>query len=1003
MTFLNSLDIQVDSLKLVANVANNQYVTRVHNLGIQVGPSDCGHLHRRWLGQRKNPDNLDSDLYSMACAIPQVTLERQGRQILAFCGIQTQVVVRQWPSPWLMTGAFIEGDPNEPVLLFRLGVEQVELMESLESLLHLAQHLANSEGRPTNPGPIGLSLPRIGIEVDCGPICGHVVLGANDSSATLKIQTDGFSVSVGSLFTPQQAILSNKNLLSDFDHFPLHLSLTVFLVVRTTVIRVLSQNSIHKIDVAISDCNDHPCLLLCETVEISGQGHLSASVKDDCQSVASVDPTSLILDLQCSMDVFSVELWNPLVIAALIRLQQRLSANRSPASPASPSPLLDRLSPGLSATISVMRIVVFIAAPDLNPNDGAELSRGVALRATRSSFSYSSIPSHHVSKFKDLHHRSQTRHKLCLPEEQLMDAVAAAKTAVITNIVSAFFRASIPELSVRSALATAYTTDEPLIVEQDDPKFAPRDFLRLSGFFTDVKLAGCRGAGQSSGSDSCEISLRVSSINATLQLVHMYNGLLAFQTLKRLASTQSSSDLQRSSTPFSYSITTIVDTTQLLCLLPKQRVAFRVDSIHVKSSSFGPADLRFHRAAACVPLPSKINRWQSESGEKWHEALCVHRWTASFKSSGICVDVASIHIHIPFGYILADLVLDVGVAFKAVRHLFKITTNGYYTALETPEPEQAKKLPAISLCVGCLCAEADDDKFESQLALIWRTSQAAIKNRTDREEAFSAKVAAIIAAESDSSDKIHSQFSASHSVSIQEARERLDHVHSFDWRFRFDEQKKEQSRLEEQFRQKYRGKSSKITNLVDISDSSSRPPLVRMMMYNLALSLSNLSEDYLNLLKLPETRFSLLVPMHVNFTLSSLRISMRDYPLPLIDIPSRDDNVASFEFNSGVVIAEEMGTASSVDWISCPIVYPESTSAPFSIKVPKTIMPVKTYADAQIDISTSGVTCFSWGVSYGPATNDLMRVFDTLSSSSRDSSPVLGFWDKVRRFFRSYD
>ena len=98
-----------------------------------------------------------------------------------------------------------------------------------------------------------------------------------------------------------------------------------------------------------------------------------------------------------------------------------------------------------------------------------------------------------------------------------------------------------------------------------------------------------------------------------------------------------------------------------------------------------------------------------------------------------------------------------------------------------------------------------------------------------------------------------------------------------------------------------------------------------------------------------------------------------------------------------------MGSELTVDWIDCPIIQPRQAlhgEVPFSFAVPKTINPVKTYAAPTIEVTTSGPTILSWAVSYGPAIQDLVRVVDTLSSSPRDSSPAVGFWDKVTSFFQ---
>lgn len=150
-----------------------------------------------------------------------------------------------------------------------------------------------------------------------------------------------------------------------------------------------------------------------------------------------------------------------------------------------------------------------------------------------------------------------------------------------------------------------------------------------------------------------------------------------------------------------------------------------------------------------------------------------------------------------------------------------------------------------------------------------------------------------------------------------------------------------------------------------------------------------------------DTLFSLLVPLHIHFTVSSFKVTLRDYPLPLLHIPARSDPAAtSWTFDTDIIIGEEMGTQSSVDWVKCPVIGLHQAShgeAPLSILVPKTIMPVKTYAAPIIKVATTEPTVFSWGVSYGPAIQDLMRVVESLSSLPRDSSPAVGFWDKVRK------
>lgn len=141
--------------------------------------------------------------------------------------------------------------------------------------------------------------------------------------------------------------------------------------------------------------------------------------------------------------------------------------------------------------------------------------------------------------------------------------------------------------------------------------------------------------------------------------------------------------------------------------------------------------------------------------------------------------------------------------------------------------------------------------------------------------------------------------------------------------------------------------------------------------------------------------------MHLNITLTDVQVSLRDYPLPLLYIPSRtaDDASPSVVFDSNLVIAEEMGPSQSVDWIPCPVVGLDdglARNSLFVVHVPKTFMPVKTYARPLVSVLTDQTTAFAWGVSYSPAIQDVVRVLESLTPETRDPSPHIGFWDKVR-------
>ena len=111
-----------------------------------------------------------------------------------------------------------------------------------------------------------------------------------------------------------------------------------------------------------------------------------------------------------------------------------------------------------------------------------------------------------------------------------------------------------------------------------------------------------------------------------------------------------------------------------------------------------------------------------------------------------------------------------------------------------------------------------------------------------------------------------------------------------------------------------------------------------------------------------------------------------------------------WELDTPFIIAEELIAENMDDTLLMvpTLIVPEDCGAKgasaFTVQVAKTIMPVKTYANPSIHVYSDDVTDFAWGLSYGPVTQDIMRVVDTLSHAPRDSSPPIGFWDKVSEF-----
>jgi RNA pol II promoter Fmp27 protein domain len=256
-------------------------------------------------------------------------------------------------------------------------------------------------------------------------------------------------------------------------------------------------------------------------------------------------------------------------------------------------------------------------------------------------------------------------------------------------------------------------------------------------------------------------------------------------------------------------------------------------------------------------------------------------------------------------------------------------------------------------------------------------------------------------------------FSPKHSATIEEAHERLLQVHSKTWREVHKVYQQKRDALDQTTSPTVKAHRalhrhlSEVT-LIHVEKIPSGPPLLRITIQDLHVRIGGPSYHLHNLPDFlhdqgcgqpRDTEYFLLIPLRLSLSMTSLQATLRDYPLPLLAIhagTTQEDPTLVFE--SDIVIAEEVGTPCSVEWWDCVIVeehFGIQGASLFSFSVPKTIMPVKVFANPIIRVSTQQVTDICWGVSYSPATQDVMRIVETLSSAPRDPSEPLGFWDKV--------
>ncbi|KAF8826840.1 hypothetical protein HHX47_DHR5000618 [Lentinula edodes] len=1024
ISFLDSIQLHMSfvSLSTSPNANLDSYRLIVEDINVNVGLSnfDRNLLHRKLAGRNDPKEAFDSDIYSLDMNVNGIQLTRtSGRDKLRLVNVGPlglNIVTTQWPSPLLVTSPFLGGDPNAPTVLFKLGVDSVRVTDRLDSLLELVEQIPHNEKSipPAQPSFSLIPVPRIEIEVSCGPIQAQLVVGSPERPHTIEMRTDGFLLLINSHFDNRYPLVAST--LAEFDKLLLRMVFELSFIWKPTFIRIRSRQS--KRASVVPDFAEDPALVSLDAIEAVGKGDILAEIRDDTQNTPSIDLSTLVSDINFSSDALCLELWHPEVLDALVELLEVLpSAVKKEGN--SHKSLQARLPLGCSATVSLSRFVIFVTASELNPNDNLELSRGFALRVTGMSAQYCALHYTHLQRYKEPINLSSSRIKLFLPKER---SVAAWEEAKRSAPISTFMSLSFLRLSLRSAISTQYSTDDPFIAERDNPAFENRDCLQMHGFLTDARLHG------QGGKEVLDIMMRVPYVQAMVQVADVYSVMLAARTLKTLSTTRpraSASENTRhvsGSILLSLQVTATVDNLQAHFVLRNSKIFCRLDSLSTHLISDGPLTVGWDKLVLWTRVPAAVNRWQQRIGQKWEEFLTLQKWNVCLKQqpavgNSVSVEGVAARVRIPFGFILADLVLDISVVIKALRHLHLITTSNLFSPFPKPEAEAPKAVPNLSVQVGYLSLEAADDPLETKLGRIFKIGLDAVKNRMDREDAFAVKVNNILATQGAQTPERDAdwEFSTHHSVSIQDARDRLDQVHVLDWVMRLERLKNEQKEVQaELFRQLHPSPTSRgvnIPTIIPCTPVKEDPPLIRTTITNLSMIISRptfpleCTPDFLfEQGQLPkDTQYSLLIPLHLHYSVSSFQVTLRDYPLAMVDIPAHPDpTLAALEFDTDLVIAEEMGTDLSIDWVECPIILPETEYLdvePFYLMVPKTIMPVKTYANPEVKVTTADPTTFCWGVSYGPATQDLMRIVDTLSSSPRDPSPPLGFWDKLRLVF----
>ncbi|KAJ4304272.1 Protein SABRE [Collariella sp. IMI 366227] len=430
----------------------------------------------------------------------------------------------------------------------------------------------------------------------------------------------------------------------------------------------------------------------------------------------------------------------------------------------------------------------------------------------------------------------------------------------------------------------------------------------------------------------------------------------------------------------------------------------------------------------------------------------------------------NIRLAVPHEMVIYKITDNFVNTFKSVlqlHHRFKTGTNEY---ILEKGPEAPKNVPKVSLRAKSLLFELEDGAFEWKLGVIYRAGLVEMKQRQAREEAFRVKVKKIHEEESRRGVKLRARSAApredpplpgsSHArsrsidshhrspsmsrrgraprydpeggaqaisgkarVTIAEARQKLNEHNAKSWKQRINHQYDISRNAAKDMRSNFWGANEVPDDLEDsekILEVPQRPALMATLINDLHIVMDKPSfptrelPDFLFKVGkgMPRnTKYALLVPMSLRVDLGEARISLKDYPLPFVHVPSTKSNqsvrLPALSMSTDFVIAEEYRGPESTRKIRVPIVPPRSmdpvtsNEGSFALDVRRTIGPVKTFSDMSIDIHTANPTRITWGPSYQPAIQDMMMAIESMTKPQLDPSEKVGFWDKIRLNFHS--
>ena len=770
----------------------------LQKLALSVGLSDPDEhlLHREILGRNKFTTGVDSEVYSAHFSMqrvsfqsifqPLLTPDVPGSHSLAIASVgevHLDALISQLTLP-LMSRLTVRknhmlhqtGDPNSAVLALRFKVASVDITHDWESIRDLLRREPPQPAPPTSLSPdlyspdvlspqgispreewildssVAEHIPRVHIDVELGSLRVNIPFSSSTqkkAQTAVRMKTAGAVFRLDSDFIPPPH--QPKKIFVYEEMTPMRMRTSIACNIEPFELGVRVGVEAHGLFGAgeTDETNFEP-LLTIDTLNVSGNGMSSATIKDD--GVTVLDISSTFLDLHCSTDAISVELWHVEVVSALSQVldtfkRRPISPPLHPWSrPVHREPhLLDRLPMGVVATVAIDRFTVFVTSPDLNPQESTEITRGIALH-TGFSVHFCSILPCHVAAIGKISDRCQTRHVLYLSEEPVVRAINKTTSRHESDWTSDVVRITLWDTGIRSATSTACVADDPYCLEDLTSRFSKQNkqFLSIPNAKADLVYPGIRAAewtGDVEDKWVCEAGVKVPTIKVKLELVHAYCALLAVRGLKELFApppldpkarvAHKPADLHSPTGATREKIIQLqasVQTLEFLFSMPEgQAIAARMNDFNLQVTLARTILISWPSCFFWVPrLKALSERLEVPAdNHQWEEFISMQSWdvavdTTSQPGVSIIVQGELGRVRIPHEFVLSELVLAITLSIKSMKHLVEVADLGKFRKMDIPEREDAKKVPKMVFKIRRLIAEAADDPFESKLGLISR-------------------------------------------------------------------------------------------------------------------------------------------------------------------------------------------------------------------------------------------------------------------------------------------